>query len=119
VSRRPDHEQRPHHSPGVAIPTRQSIGDRVQPAGAVFNPKIKTKQFANPLILWDHGEALVQHEFERIMVCAHDKGASPQVRPPMAHGLDQADEFVLISSNVHVLRREGLAEEHQQPVALV
>jgi hypothetical protein len=98
---------------------RQSISDCVQPAGVVFNPEIKTKQFANPLMLWDHGEALVQHELERIMVHSHDEGMSPQIQPPMAHGLDQADEFVLIGSNLHVPRREGPAEERQWPVALV
>ena len=37
----------------VAVTARQRVGDRVQSPRVVLDPEIKTKQFADPLVLWN------------------------------------------------------------------
>jgi hypothetical protein len=46
----------------LAIPPGKRVYNGVEPAWAVLHSKIVAKQLANPIVLWNSGEPLVQHE---------------------------------------------------------
>jgi hypothetical protein len=71
------------------------------------------------MVLRYGGEALIQHVFERVMICPHDEGAAPKVRPPVSNRLDQSDELALIGCHLEVRRREGPTEEGEGRAILV
>src|SRR4051812_20940581 len=53
------------------------------------------------------------------MVSADVEDPSPQVRPPMAHGLHQANELPLVCRQLKMARSKRPAEERQGPLALM
>jgi len=70
-------------------------------------------------MLWNRGEALIQHVLQRKMIGTNDETMTPKVGSPVPDRLNQADELALISSHLQVARREGLAEEGQGSGALM
>lgn len=64
-------------------------------------------------------KTLVEDVFQRLVVCANHKGASPEIRMPMPYGLRQANQLALISSEGTVTRSQGTTEEHHCAAALV
>jgi len=70
-------------------------------------------------MLWYGREPLIQHEFQGIVVYAHDEGAPPEVWTLVSHGLDQADELSFVRRDLHVAWCKWLAEEREWPSALV
>jgi hypothetical protein len=42
-------------------------------------------------MLWNCGQVLVEEELEAVVVGADDERMTPEVRPLVPHGLDQAD----------------------------
>lgn len=70
-------------------------------------------------MLRDRGQALVEDEFQRLMICADDEGTTPQIWAPMAHCLHQPDEFPLVSGQPAVSWWEGATEERDDTIALV
>jgi hypothetical protein len=53
------------------------------------------------------------------VVCPDDEWSCPQVCHPMAHCLDEADQFTLISDKLGVVRGDGAIEKHDRPSSLV
>jgi hypothetical protein len=47
-------------------------------------------------MLRDRGEALVEELLQTVVVRLDEEAASPQVRPPVPHHLDKADELALV-----------------------
>lgn len=65
------------------------------------------------------GQALVEEVLEAIMIRTNDELSSLQVRTPVAHGLNQPNEFPFVGSEASVSRREWPGEEGQCAGALV
>jgi hypothetical protein len=63
------------------------------------------------MMLRDHGEPLVQQEFETVVISTHDEAAAPQIRAPMADGVDEPDQLPLIRGERAVAWRDLPAEE--------
>ena len=53
------------------------------------------------------------------MVSADGEMTTPQIGPPMAHRLNQADQLPLISGKLEVPHRKGAAEERHRSRVLV
>jgi hypothetical protein len=53
------------------------------------------------------------------VIGAHDEGVWPQVGPPMANRLDEADELTLICGQLGVVQADGAAEEGDRPAPLM
>jgi hypothetical protein len=71
------------------------------------------------LVLWNRCQALVEEETKAPVVSADHELPPPQVRAPMSHRLNQADEFSFIGGEFGVARRNGLAEEGQRTCTLM
>lgn len=82
------------------MPRLESVRRGVQAPWSVFHSEIKSEELADPLVLRYRGEMLVEHEFQRKVVDANNEEPPLEVRPPMANGLDQADEFTLIGCDL-------------------
>jgi hypothetical protein len=63
------------------------------------------------MMLWDRGQALIQKELEAEVICAYQKSATLDVRPPVANGEDQPNQFPFIRRQRLMPRREGATEE--------
>jgi hypothetical protein len=62
-------------------------------------------------VLRNHGQLLIKQVFEVKVLCPDDECPCPQVRPPVAHCLDEADQFTLISGKLGVVRGDGATEK--------
>lgn len=72
--------------------------------------KLDPSSFADPAVLWDRHQALVEEEFEAIVVRSHQEASAPEVWAPMADGVDEADELLFVGSEGTVPWRDGPAE---------
>ena len=63
------------------------------------------------MVLGDRGESLVEEIFQTVVVCLDDKAPPPEIRPPVPHGLDEADELALVGGQRAVAGRHWPAEE--------
>jgi hypothetical protein len=70
-------------------------------------------------VLGDRRQSLVEDEVQAAMVGANDKAATLEIRPPMAHRLNQPNELSLICGQFRVARCDGLAEECDSAGALM
>jgi hypothetical protein len=66
-----------------------------------------------------HGEALIEHEFECVVVRAHDETPPPEVWSPVSNGLHQVDQLPLISGKLQVPGCEWPVEESDGARTLV
>lgn len=99
-------------APCFGVTTRQSIRDDVGASRLVLNGKIKAKELANPLVLWNGCKALIKQEFQVVVISLDDERSAPQVSPPVADDQHQADEFTLVCGQATMARSHGTAEEH-------
>lgn len=60
---------------GVFIATRESISCLVLLTRPTLNREDIPKQFADPSVLWNSGEALVEQVFEAAMMCSDPESA--------------------------------------------
>jgi hypothetical protein len=60
------------------------------------------------------GKMLVQEVLEAAIVRADDELPCPEVRPPMANGMYEVDEFALVRRQLGVLRGTRTTEEHDR-----
>ena len=84
-----------------------------------LHPEIKTKELGNPLSLRDRREALVKHVFQCIMIRAHHKGATPEVGAPMAHSVDEPDQFAFVRRHLEMPDCKRPAVECKWPGTLM
>ena len=75
----------------------------IQLAWLVLNLKIVTKQLADPCVLWNCSEPLIQQVLEAAMICANNEFPRPKIRPPMPDRLNQPNKLALISRELGVL----------------
>jgi hypothetical protein len=80
----------------LILASGQSIGDSVEATRPILDGQVVAKYLAHPLVLQNHGQALVDHELEGIMICADDEVMAPKVQPPMVNHLDQSDQLLFI-----------------------
>jgi hypothetical protein len=94
---------------------RQSIGGSIETLGLELDGKLISKELADLVMLWNCRESLVQEVLQAEVVCAHDEFA----RPPMANGLDQANQLALLGGEFGMMRRHDPTEESHGPVILM
>ncbi|XP_021317213.1 uncharacterized protein LOC110435676 [Sorghum bicolor] len=63
------------------------------------------------MVLGNRGEALVEEVFQTVVVRLDDEAPPPEVRPPVPHGLDEADELALVGGQRAVTGCHWSAEE--------
>jgi len=81
----------------VGVPAGESVSYRVRCARLVFHREVETQQLADPVMLRDRGEALVEEVLEAVVVRLDDEAASPKVQALVTYGEDEADQLPLIS----------------------
>ena len=64
-------------------------------------------------------QPLVQQVLQAIVVRANLERAPPKIGTPMAHGLYQANELLLVRRELEVTSGEGPAEVGERPLTLV
>jgi hypothetical protein len=69
----------------------EGVGHDIRSSQLELHPEVEFKKLACPLMLWNYGQALVEEELEAKVVGADDEQMALEVRPPVPHGLDQAD----------------------------
>ena len=105
--------------PVLGVAAGQGVRHGVEAPGAVFDGEVEAEQLADPLVLRNGRQALVQEELEAVMVSANKEVAAPQIRAPVAHSLHQTDELLLISRELEMARGERPAEECERASTLV
>ena len=88
----------------VDVAAGQGVGDRVEAAGAVLDGEVEAEELADPLMLRHGGESLIKQELQAVVVRAHTERPAPQIRPPLAHRLDQPDQLAAYCGGA---RRKG------------
>ena len=96
---------------GVLVPAQQGIRHGIVLAWIVLHSKIIPKKLAYPSMLRDGRQALIQEILEGVVIRAHDERSRPQIRTPVLHRLDQADEFAFVCREFRILGRDRLAVE--------
>ena len=125
-----EHEGRPgegaHHSAPallwavqLGVTAGKSIRHGIKAAGAVLHGEVEAKQLADPLMLRNGGEALIQEKLQAVVVSADQEVAPPQVRAPMADSLHQSNKLPFVCRKLEVARGERSAEESEGPGTLV
>jgi hypothetical protein len=104
----------------------QRVGDDVRRARLVLDGEIEAQQLANPKVLRNGGQALVQQILQDVVICLDCETAPPEVWPLVAHRLDQTNELTLVGcqglmSRCHRPAEEGdrmplLDEDNTKPV---
>jgi hypothetical protein len=70
------------------------------------------------MMLWDRGLVLIQKELEAEVICAYQKSVTPDVRPLVANGEDQPNQFPFICRQRLMPRRGGATEERHGVLVL-
>jgi hypothetical protein len=104
---------------GVGVAARQGVSHSVEVRWTILHREVQAKELVDPLMLRHRRQPLVQEELEAVVVRANPERATPEVGPPMAHGLHQADELLLVHRKLEVTGGKGPAEVGEGTVALV
>jgi len=107
-----------HSLPFVGVAAREGVSDDVCGVGAVLHREVEAQELADPMVLRDRGEALVEEIFQTVVVCLDDEAPPPEIQPPVPHGLDEADELVLVGGQRAVAGRHWPTEEGDRVVLL-
>ena len=89
----------------------QCVGDSVLSVWLVLHQEVVAYELADPVVLRDRGEALVEEELQAVVVRPNRETSPPQVWPPVTNGVHQPDEFALVCSERTMARSDGAAEE--------
>jgi hypothetical protein len=103
----------------LSVTTGEGFDDRVEKARTVLDGEIEAEELVDPLVLRNGGEPLVWQELQVVVIRANMESSPPEIGPPMAHGLDQPDELVLVRRDLLMTSSERAAEEGQRPFTLV
>jgi hypothetical protein len=95
------------------------VGHRVQPPRSVLDGEVEPEQLADPLVLRNGGEALVQEVLQAIVISPHEELAPPQVRTPVSHRLNQPNELPLVCCQLQMPGGKRSAEERDGSGSLV
>jgi len=85
----------------------------------LYSRKIKAQKLAYPMMLGNGCQALIEDEFQGLMIRADDERAAPKVRGPMTNCLGQANQLPLVCSEAAMSRWQCAAEERNCPIVLV
>jgi hypothetical protein len=85
-----------HHLPFFVVTAGEGIGDDVRGARPVLHREIEAEELADPVVLRNGDETLVEEVLQVVVVGLDDEVPSPEIRPPVSYRLDEADELVLI-----------------------
>jgi hypothetical protein len=81
-----------HHLPYVIVAVGEGDDDDVHGARPVLHREIEAQELADPVVLRDRGEALIEEVLQAVVV-GFDDEAPPEIRAPMPYHLDEADEL--------------------------
>jgi hypothetical protein len=95
---------------GASSSWRESIDRRIKSTRSVLNGIIEPEQLAEPLMLRNSGQPLIQEELQAVVVDADEEPTSPKVQPPMPHYLHQPDEFAFVGRQFDVAGSERAVE---------
>lgn len=62
----------------------------------VLDSEVEPEELAEPLVLGDRGQPLIEQVLQDVMVGVDQEAAATEVRPPMSYGLDQANELPFV-----------------------
>uniref|UniRef100_A0A0A8ZTW4 Uncharacterized protein n=1 Tax=Arundo donax TaxID=35708 RepID=A0A0A8ZTW4_ARUDO len=85
-----------HHIPFVIVATGEGVGDYVRGARPVLHREIEAQELADPMVLRDRGEALIEEVLQAVVVGLDDEAPPPEIRAPVPYRLDEADELALV-----------------------
>ena len=88
-----------------SVASGQRVGDCVRRAGLVFYGEVEAQQFANPVVLRNGGQALVQQVLQAVVICLDSETAPPEVWSPVAYCLNQTNKLTLVGSQGLMSRR--------------
>jgi hypothetical protein len=77
------------------------------------------KKLADPCVLQDYGQALIEKVLETEVIYPDDKRPRLEVGPPMGHYLDKPDQLHLVGGKLCVVWHNGAAEEDKWPTLLM
>jgi len=102
----------------VVVAAGESVGHRVQRARPVLDREVKPQELADPMVLRDRGQALVEEVFEAVVVRLDDEATAPKIRPPVPHRLDETNQLAFICGEGAVTGSDGSAEEGDRVAVL-
>lgn len=73
----------------IGITVGKRVGNRIELPQALFDEDIKPKQLADPMMLGDGCEELIQQKILTIMIHANEGRAPSKIGVPMPNSLDQ------------------------------
>jgi hypothetical protein len=94
---------------GVAL--GQRVGNGVRRARLVLDGEVEAQQLANPVVLRNGGQALVQQILQAVVIRLDCETAPLEVWPPVAHSLDQTNELTLVGCQGLMSRCHRTAEK--------
>ena len=75
----------------------ERVGHDVRSARLVLYYEIKSQELADPMVLWNSSQALVEDELQGLVIRADDEAATPKVWSLVAHRLRETNKFPLVS----------------------
>jgi hypothetical protein len=88
--------QNSHHLPFIIVVMGEGVGDDVRGARPVLHREIEAEELADPVVLRDHGEALIEEVLQAVVVGLDDEALSLEIQAPVPYCLDEADELALV-----------------------
>jgi hypothetical protein len=85
-----------HHLPFFIVAAGEGISDDIRGARPVLHREIEVKELANPVVLRNGGEALVEEVLQAVVVVLDDEAPPLEIQPPVSYRLDEADGLALI-----------------------
>ena len=107
------------HNAIVRVVVGEHVRDRVERAGLVLDGEVEPMQLPDPMVPWNHGEALVEEELQAVVVGADAEAAALKIRPPVSYSLNETDQLTLVGRQLVVAGGKWPAKEGQGPSPLV
>ena len=87
---------------GLAVTAREGVGHGVEAPRAILHGEVEPEQLAEPLVLRDRRQSLVEEVLQAVVVGTDQEAAPPEVGPPKPHSLYQANELPLVGRQLDV-----------------
>jgi hypothetical protein len=84
---------------------RQGIHRDILAVGFEFDVELIAEHLAHPSVLGNHREPLVQEVLAAEVIGPYDEWPRLEIRPPVPHDLDDADELPLVRCELGVMWR--------------
>ena len=98
---------------GLAVAARKGVGRGVEAPRTILHGEVEAEQLAEPLVLGDRGQPLVEEVLQAVVVGADQEAAPPQVGPLVLPSLYQANKLPLVGRQLDMAGGERPTEEGQ------